>query len=77
MQVDMEIHDIIKGDEPQENGYYLMFRQDVDGLIGIEPMYWDTETKAWSMAKEADGFLLPTSYWGRYWTENFLKAVRI
>ena len=68
MQVEMEIHDIIKGDEPPEDGYYLVFRMDVDGQVGLEPLYWKSDVKAWSVAK----------YWGRYWTPNFLnKVVRI
>lgn len=78
MQVEMEIHDIIKGDEPPEDGYYLVFRQDVDGQVGLEPLYWKSDVKAWSVAKSEYEVLEPAKYWGRYWTPNFLnKVVRI
>ena len=75
MQVEMEIHDIIKGDEPPEDGYYLVFRQDPDGQSALTPLYWHSDKRAWGVTKDADGLLVPVEYWGRYWTPNFLNKV--
>lgn len=75
MQVEMEIHDILKGDEPPEDGSYLVFTHDPDDQIELHSMYWRSEKRAWSSSKKADNLLVPVEYWGRYWTPNFLTKV--
>lgn len=73
MQVEIIVHDIIKGEEPLEDGYYLVFTRYTDAQIGLEPMYWHADKRAWTSAKDVDNFLLPASYWGRFWAYNFLN----
>ena len=48
---------------------------DVDGQVGLEPLYWKSDVKAWSVAKSEYEVLEPAKYWGRYWTPNFLNKV--
>lgn len=75
MQVEITIHDIMKGDEPPKEGYYLMISHGIDEQISLHNLYWHADKKAWSSAKDSDNLLLPADYWGRYWSENFMNGM--
>lgn len=73
LKLNIKIRDIQKGEEPPESGWYYieLLEQDIPTFA---PMWWDAEKRAWRIYKTSDLFE-PATYWGRYWTEVFLKGL--
>ena len=76
IRLEMKLHDILDGDEPPKDGYYLIVDQKMAMVsVVIEQMWWDSKHHGWKSDEESPIILMPAEYFGRKWTDDFLTSL--
>lgn len=67
-EVTLKIHNILDGDEPPEDGYYLVVITP-DDEPGMIPYYWLSEKHAWKLGENEETLLMPFKQHYSLWCE--------
>ena len=76
IRLNFTLHDIREGDEPPEDGYYLVVEPKIDMVsVVTERMWWDSKHHGWRLYKESESLFVPIEYYGMNWTTDFLTEL--
>ena len=67
-EVKILVHNIQRGDYPEQNGYYLLMREDPDGRLVADNWYWDGSV--WKLRPNSDTIFDPHTYRMYLWAEE-------
>lgn len=73
--VNIKFHDIQKGEYPPKDGWYLVLRNTPQGKSDLCQWYWHGDTKTWTVQEDRSYECVPSKYFLRLWTEDFLAGV--
>ena len=73
--VNVNIHDIRKGEYPERDGWYLTRHYTPFDHIGLMPMFWKCDKRAWFICPDDEKEFVPTEHTDNIWTDYFLEGV--
>lgn len=75
ISVNIQFHDIRQGEKPPKDGWYLTKHYTPFNHMGLMPMYWKDDKKAWFICPEDDRAFEPNEFTDYMWTDYFLEGV--